>query len=79
MKKLIMIFIMGLFFTGCVTSNAQKGAVIGGLGGMAGSARVTEKQPILLVRVVRVVQWMDILLKTSLTKITKKSIIKIDM
>ena len=38
MKKIIVVFLMGLFFTGCVSSNAQKGAVLGGLGGMAGSA-----------------------------------------
>lgn len=38
MKNWIMVVILCLFTIGCVSSNAQKGAVLGGLGGMAGSA-----------------------------------------
>jgi len=39
MKKSILLLIVCIFlFTGCVASNAQKGAGIGGLAGMAGSA-----------------------------------------
>lgn len=38
MKHLFLMVIMCLFLTGCVMSSAQKGAGIGGLAGMAGSA-----------------------------------------
>jgi hypothetical protein len=38
MKNLFIIICITLFFTGCITSNAQKGAILGGLSGMAGSA-----------------------------------------
>lgn len=49
MKKLIILFFVMIFLTGCVSTKGQGGAFIGGLAGMAGSALGKGNRPTTII------------------------------